>query len=128
MAALHERTGGNPFYLVELVRLLRGEHPRELDPADVAALDVPAGVRDVLARRVDRLPGDTRSLLRLAAVIGRDVDLDVLQAAGGTDSETLMLALEPAVAAGLLVEDPRTWGYRFRHALVRDSIDAGCQA
>ena len=125
VAALHERTGGNPFYLVELVRLLRGEHPRELDPADVAALDVPAGVRDVLARRVDRLPAETRSLLRLAAVIGRDVDLDVLQAAGGTDSETLMLALEPAVAAGLLVEDPRTWGYRFRHALVRDSIDAG---
>jgi len=125
VAALHERTGGNPFYLAELVRLLRGEHRRELDPADVSALDVPAGVRDVLACRVDRLPGDTRSLLRLAAVIGRDVDLDVLQAAAGTDIEKLMLALEPAVAAGLLVDDPRSWGYRFRHALVRDSIDAG---
>ena len=56
VSALMERTGGNPFYTTELVRLISSEHwRRPLTAGDVLALDVPSGVRDVLLRRVRRL-------------------------------------------------------------------------
>ncbi|MGB2571824.1 BTAD domain-containing putative transcriptional regulator [Micromonospora citrea] len=123
--ALHERTGGNPFYLKELLRLLSSEHPDGWGSADVAAESaVPESVRDVISRRVARLPDGTQALLRAAAVIGRDVDVVLLETTAGIDNEQVMGLLEPAVATGLLVEVPGRWDYRFAHALVRDALYA----
>ncbi|WP_433414649.1 BTAD domain-containing putative transcriptional regulator [Microtetraspora malaysiensis] len=116
---LYRRTGGNPFYLGELIRLLGSEHR-----LDTAALGVPEGVREVIGRRVARLPDATRELLGSAAVLGRDVALDVLEALTGVPAEEVMARLEPAVAAGLLVETPDGVDYRFAHALVRDALYA----
>ena len=46
-----DRTGGNPFYTTELVRLISSEHRRRpLTVGDVRAHDVPSGIRDVLLR------------------------------------------------------------------------------
>ncbi len=118
-ALLHERTGGNPFYMGELIRLLGSEHR-----LDAASVGVPDGVREVIGRRVARLPEDTRALLEAAAVLGREVSLDALEAACGVGAEEAMLRLEPAVATGLLVEAPG-FDYRFSHALVRDALYAG---
>jgi DNA-binding SARP family transcriptional activator len=124
--SLFERTGGNFFYMVELLRLLVSEHrDRPLTPEDVTRADVPSDVRDVVLRRAAHLPENTRTLLTVAAVAGRDVDLDLLERATHLDSEQLMLSLEPAVAAGLLTAAESGWGYRFRHPLIQESIDAG---
>jgi DNA-binding SARP family transcriptional activator len=123
---LYERTGGNVFYLLELVRLLESEYRgRALTTDDVIKSEVPSGVRDVIARRVGRLPDNTRSVLTLAAIAGPSADLDLLEHAALVDSEQLMLALEPAVAAGLLATDDSRWGYRFRHPLIQESIHSG---
>ncbi|MCT9932951.1 AAA family ATPase [Planotetraspora sp. A-T 1434] len=116
---LFERTGGNPFYLGELLRLLGSEHRLH-----AASLGVPEGVREVIGRRVARLPEPTRSLLRSAAVLGREIGIDVLEAVTGTPAEEVMALLEPAVATGLLVELPDGFDYRFSHALVRDALYA----
>ncbi|MFI5529754.1 BTAD domain-containing putative transcriptional regulator [Kitasatospora sp. NPDC051853] len=75
VAALAERTGGNPFYLRESARLLAAEG------ALVAVTEVPQGVGDVLRRRFDRLPPATLEVLRLVAVVGREAEVDVLVAA-----------------------------------------------
>ena len=124
-AELLERTGGNPFYLTELLRLLASEHRnRPLGPGDVTSLDVPSGVRDILQRRVERLPDNTRALLTVAAVAGRDTDLDLLERAANLDSEELMLALEPAIAAGLLRAGNGGWRFQFRHPLIQEGIYA----
>ena len=57
---MYERTGGNVFYLLELVRRLESEYrDRVLTADDVINLDVPSGVRDVIARRVARSSGET---------------------------------------------------------------------
>lgn len=117
---LYRRTGGNPFYLGELLRLLGSEHR-----LDAASLGVPEGVMEVIERRVARLPDPTRELLRRAAVLGRDVSLDVLEALTETPAEEVMSLLEPAVAVGLLAEAPQGFDYRFSHALVRDALYAG---
>ncbi|WP_405084288.1 BTAD domain-containing putative transcriptional regulator [Microbispora sp. NBC_01389] len=117
---LYRRTGGNPFYLGELLRLLGSEHR-----LDAASLGVPEGVMEVIGRRVARLPGPTTELLRRAAVLGRDVSLDVLEALTRTPAEEVMSLLEPAVAVGILAEAPDGFDYRFSHALVRDALYAG---
>ena len=115
LAALVERTAGNPFYLAESARLLGSEGSL------VAVSKVPEGVRDVLRRRFARLPEVTVSVLRLAAVIGRDVDIDVLVHAAEVDEDTVLDALEAGVLAGLLIE-PAPGRVRFAHVLVRDTL------
>ena len=89
-----DRTGGNPFYTTELVRLISGEHRRRpLTDGDVRAHDVPSGIREVLLRRVARLPEDTQSLLTVAAVAGRDLQPDLLEHVTGVDAEQLSQCL-----------------------------------
>lgn len=112
---LRERTGGNPLFVRELARLMAAE-----GPAAVFA-SVPVGVRDVLRRRLARLPGPTLTALRQAAVLGRDIDVDLLAALVRSDPEELLDALEPAVLLGLL-DEPEPGSLRFGHALVRDTL------
>ncbi|GAA3215838.1 BTAD domain-containing putative transcriptional regulator [Actinocorallia longicatena] len=112
---LHEKSGGNPFFLGELVRLLHSEHRLE---------GVPDGVREVIDRRVARLPEPTRHLLRCTAVLGREVSFDTLAGLGGLPGEEVLEWLEPAVAAGMLNELSDGLAYRFSHPLVRDALYA----
>ncbi|SEL61480.1 Transcriptional regulatory protein, C terminal [Blastococcus sp. DSM 46786] len=115
VALLRERTGGNPLFVRELTRLIVSEG------AAAARAGVPVGVREVLRRRVDRLPGPAVTALRQAAVLGRETDVDLLAAVTGHDPDELLDALETAVLAGLLVE-PAPGQVRFSHALVRDTL------
>ncbi|MEV7214710.1 BTAD domain-containing putative transcriptional regulator [Kitasatospora cineracea] len=115
--ALAERTGGNPFYLAESAQLLA------LEDESTALRQVPQGVRDVLRRRFERLPAPAVDLLRLAAVAGRESDVDLLLRAGEQDEDTATEAVEAAVAGGLLLE-PRPGTVRFAHVLVRDTLYA----
>jgi DNA-binding SARP family transcriptional activator len=128
VSALMDRTGGNPFYTTELVRLISSEHRRRaLTAVDVRALDVPSGVQDVLLRRVHRLPADTQSLLMVAAVAGRELDPELLERVTGLDAEHLLLDLEPAIAAGLVTPAEAGWGFRFRHPLIHESLRASAR-
>lgn len=117
VGALLDRTGGNPFYLREVLRLPDSERGRPEA--------VPPGARDVIDRRLARLPEETRDLLRAAAVAGREVDIGLLEAVTGTPGEQVMSELEPAVATGLLAEPPSGPDYRFAHALVRQAVYSG---
>ncbi|HEY3683697.1 MAG TPA: BTAD domain-containing putative transcriptional regulator [Streptosporangiaceae bacterium] len=117
IAGIAERTGGNPFYVRESARLLNGEG------ALVALSEVPEGVRDVLRRRLARLPEEGVSVLRLAAVAGRESSVDVLVKAADTDEDGVLDALDAGVIAGLL-DEPGPGHIRFVHALVRDTLIA----
>jgi DNA-binding SARP family transcriptional activator len=110
---LHRRSGGNPFFVRELARLLDTD-------TDLSA--VPAGVRDVVRHRLATLPEPVRSVLLRAAVLGPDVDLDLLPAGDVPgDAGDVLDAAEAAADRGFLVE----YGpgrFRFAHALVRDTL------
>ncbi|WP_084958981.1 BTAD domain-containing putative transcriptional regulator [Thermoactinospora rubra] len=115
-----ERTGGNPFFVRETVRLVDAERA---DPSEVLS-QVPSGVRDVLRRRISRLPQEAQQILLQAAVIGRDVDVDILVDVAkdaGKDEDAVVDAVEAAILAGLVAE-PGPGQLRFDHDLVRDTI------
>ncbi|GII56752.1 ATPase AAA [Planotetraspora thailandica] len=111
VSTIVERAGGNPFFVKETVRLFEAE-------ADIS--EVPSGVRDVLRRRIARLPERAQQVLLQAAVIGRDVDVDVLIDVSG-DEDAVVDAVEAALLAGLVTE-PGTGLLRFDHDLVRDTL------
>jgi DNA-binding SARP family transcriptional activator len=118
-ARLWSRTEGNPFFLRALVELLASEH--RLDRADTAP--VPPPVREVVLRRIARLPEATTTMLSVAAIAGRDFDVDVVAQAAGIDVEEALEAIDTAVAAGLVVEDQHrlSW-FGFTHALVTEAL------
>jgi DNA-binding CsgD family transcriptional regulator len=121
VSAVYARTEGNPFFVGELARLLDSEGL--LAGASGGAAAVPAGVRDVVRRRLARLPDDTRELLGLGAVVGRDFDVVVLAAAAAVPELEALERLDPAISAGLIAGDAGSAArMRFSHALVRDAI------
>jgi DNA-binding SARP family transcriptional activator len=120
--ALHTRTAGNPYFLVQLGRLLSSTRPGHFTAADVRNVAMPDDLRGVLNRRIGRLPMETQSLLAVAAVIGNEADLVLVEQASGLSSEALMSAFEPAIAAGLLAEVEDRWAYRFVHPLVHEAV------
>jgi class 3 adenylate cyclase/tetratricopeptide (TPR) repeat protein len=125
---LVERTGGNPFFIEEIVWTLREtnalEGPRGAHrlARAVDELRVPATVQAVLAARIDRLPDELKRLLQHAAVIGLDVPFTLLREVSDLDSADLRGALSRLQADEFLYET-RLFPdieYTFRHTLIHD--------
>ena len=106
---LHELTGGNPFFLGESLRA---------DDFD----GVPAGVREVVLRRVARLGPQATEVLGLAAVMGVSFPVAALAPAGGFVREDVADVLDRAVAARLLTAVDRGGRASFAHALIRQTL------
>ena len=110
--ALHERTGGNPFFVREL-----SQHAGQGD-----AVSLPDAVNEIVAARAGRLPERARRLLELAAVAGSEFDVELVRAGTGEPEETVLDALDDALRADLVRELPGTERLAFAHALVRDAL------
>jgi len=101
-AGLYELTGGNPFFVTEVLRAgLTGE--------------VPATARDAVLARAAGLSGEAREVLEMAALIGGRIDPRLLDA-----------AVDEVVTAGLLVGDGPS--LRFRHELARLAVEQSIPA
>jgi class 3 adenylate cyclase len=118
--AVQERTDGNPFFVGEVVRLLASEG-KLTSGGSAAELHIPQGVREVIGRRLDRLSDETNAALRVAAVIGRDFDEELVWRVADMQPDQLMTAATEAVAERL-VTDLGDRHYLFAHALVRDTL------
>jgi ABC-type oligopeptide transport system substrate-binding subunit len=116
---LQRETEGNPFFLVEVVRAL-AEEAGQLERVGVMTLPMRVfadGVRELVRRRLNRVPEPARPLLQLAAVAGRQLELDVLRAlAPEVDLDAWLTSC--ADVAVLEVGDE---GWRFAH----DNLRAG---
>ena len=128
--ALHEDTGGNPFFVQEIIRhldeagILRAAESRWSSRISLEEVGVPEGVRAVVARRLAALGNACTRLLDLGAVIGRSFELELLERLSGQSAERIAELLEEAVAARVLTEDsgPAGGRYAFSYALVRETI------
>lgn len=124
---VHERTGGVPLAVEELVRLLadRGDVvPRDGCWArrPVPAIEVPPAVRDAVLERAARLASDAQAVLRAAAVLATPAAEEIVQAVTALPAERLRPALSQALDSGLLAEDERGL-VAFRHVLTAQAID-----
>jgi len=122
------RTEGNPFFLEESVRTLEesgvlvGERRAYRLAQAIPTVQVPATVQAVLAARIDRLPPEEKRLLQMAAVIGTEVPLPLLQAIAELPEDALQRGLAHLQAAEFLYETrlfPER-EYTFKHALTHE--------
>jgi len=122
--ALHELTGGNPLFVGELARLVADDLRDEASALEVLArAHPPATVRHAILRRVRRLGPATRQLLRLASVVGREIEIDVLAELTGRGTSELLEELAPALAVHLLERsDEHPDRLAFAHVLGRDAL------
>ncbi|MEK6328825.1 MAG: hypothetical protein AABM66_15075, partial [Actinomycetota bacterium] len=106
---IHERTGGNPFFIEEVVRELveagnlEGERGAYRLTKPVEDTGVPATVQAILAARIDRLEA-AKTLLQAAAVIGKEVPEPALRIVSGLDDDALAEGLKELIGAGFLYE------------------------
>jgi DNA-binding CsgD family transcriptional regulator len=131
-AAVHRQTDGNPFFVTEVVRLLASQDrlgQAGTRSSALAAAELPEGVKAVVAERLGRLSDDCRRVLEVAAVVGRDFELRVLQPASGLAGGRVLELVEEAEAARVVAavrEGLDRW--RFAHALVREVLYEGLPA
>ncbi|MFF4652303.1 ATP-binding protein [Streptomyces sp. NPDC001380] len=112
VARIHRRSEGNPFFVEELACCAT-------EGCDVGLSD---SLRDILLVRVEALPERAQAVVRTAAEGGSAVEHGLLAAVLAMPEDDLIEALRAAVGASILVPDPETEGYRFRHALVREAV------
>ncbi len=121
---------GNPFYAQELLRSL--EEERVLRPGDphwvlgnLERVRVPALLQQVVEGRLARLGEMARDHLAVASVVGQRVPLDTWRIVGGMSEGDLLLTVERAVEAHLLVAGDDGSEVEFAHALVREVLYEG---
>ena len=107
---IHETSGGNPFYALEIARTL----PLELDPTQ--PLPVPETLDELVRARLAALPVRSRQALVLLSGMGEG-RTDTLRKAGADD------ALEAAVSHGIVERAADRW--RFTHPLLASSVYQG---
>jgi DNA-binding CsgD family transcriptional regulator len=107
---IHEISGGNPFYALEMARAL----PDELDPSQ--PLPIPETLEGLVRARIDALPAPATQALVLLSAMGEG-DTDTLRKAGAED------ALEAAISCRIV---ERTGDrLRFTHPLLASSVYQG---
>ena len=128
--ALDEVCEGNPFFIEEVLKTLAqrgdlvyrdGEWQRDKDVRDIA---IPESVNGAVGQRVHALSADAQRVLRVAAVIGRHFDFDLLEEVSELPDRTVLDALAEALETQLIVAsgDPREDRFAFRHALTREAV------
>ena len=114
---LRDRTGGNPFFIEQLLKgeAVLGEEPGAGPP--------PAGVEHVIALRVAALGSGARAVLGAAAVSGSEFELSLLVEVLELPVAAVLDVLDAAERARLIAGEPGQPGrYAFVHALVRETL------
>lgn len=121
--AIRSEAGGNPFFVQEVIRHLT-ESDREGGLRSLARAVVPESVREVVNLRLARLDEACVRMLTVAAVIGNEFELAVLERLSDLQDEDLAAALDEAFAAGIVLEPPHSDRERFTfsHALIRRTL------
>lgn len=120
-ALLYHRTQGLPFFVEELAAALMDSHRLTEGPdgwalVDAGELPIPDTLRDAVLLRTDGVSDAGREALGVAAVLGLDIDLDLVEALLGTG-----VGLTELLECGLLIEGSPGSAV-FRHALAREAV------
>lgn len=118
---LQQETEGNVFFMVEIIRALADhvgnlERINEVNLTNLERTLLTDGIQNIVQNRLNRVPEDARALLRLAAVAGRELDLDVLQAF----TTDINRWLEQCNTSAVIEVEQDRW--RFAHDKLREGL------
>jgi DNA-binding CsgD family transcriptional regulator/tetratricopeptide (TPR) repeat protein len=128
--AIHARSGGNPFFIEEILGALveRGDLTYR-DGAwawrpDSIEVAIPGSVRAAVMARLRPLTSVARRVLHVGAVIGECFTFELLRRVSGLPEEVVTAAIAAAVDAQIVVEQDETEGnsFAFRHQLTREIV------
>lgn len=114
--ALHSRTGGNPFFLEELL-VTAGDVP----VGELADYPLPKTLTEAVLSHLDGLEPEERRAVDAASILGERIPFDLLTSVTGLGEDRLLDALRTLVDRGLVVEET-TDVFSFRHALTREAV------
>ena len=123
-----ERSGGNPFFVEEIVRTLIQGGTLSGPAGDCrpgtpdATANLPASVEAVIGARIDQLPQDAKALLQIGATVGKEFPLDVLATVAGLPTEQMGDAIRHLCEAEMIQEQTGIAGrsFSFRHPLIEE--------
>ena len=118
-ARLYAESGGNPFYLEELVRAGSGAHGGS---APAGAPGVPRAVIAALADEIAGLDEQARLTAQAGSVAGDPFDPAIAAAAAGVDELMALAAVDSLLAVDLVRPADHPRRFRFRHPLVRRAV------
>ncbi|MEI2616398.1 MAG: AAA family ATPase [Thermomicrobiales bacterium] len=124
---IQDHAEGNPLFALELLRSLAEGGVLRLSGdtwslGDTDRVRLPTLLLQVIETRLDRLGDETLSLLRVAAIIGQEVPLDLWQQVTGASDDALVKAIERGQASHILKEAASGTAIRFQHALIREAL------
>jgi tetratricopeptide (TPR) repeat protein len=121
--AILRATEGNAFFVTEVVQLLLARGQLDASAVRSSSLDLPAGVQEVIRRRIEPLSAETRRVLGAAAVIGREFEIGVLARIVALPADAVFFELASAVHLGAIEEvAERPGAFRFSHALLQETL------
>jgi DNA-binding SARP family transcriptional activator len=115
---VHSRTGGNAFFVEEVLRELAESGPQA----------VPESIRHAVGVRLSRMGDEANELIAAAAILGLENDVRALQATAGLESEVAEAAFDELLRARLLRPTTNPRRFEFTHALVREAVHDECNA
>ncbi len=120
-SAIAEMSEGNPLFVVEAARLMvtRGDVRR---PDHSTGFRVPEGIKGLVRARLALLPVESREILGVAAVLGRQFDVGLLAEVAQVDLDPLLDLLQGALDTRLIEEQSALGTYRFTHVLLRETL------
>lgn len=120
-----EKTGGNPYYIEELLKYIKTKHLYEENPLNVKGenLTLPESLIGILTEKIDSMPGMLKEVVKTAACIGRVFWRGVLEIVMGKDVEPLLLMLEEK---GIISKENKSMiendtEYVFVHEILKDA-------
>ncbi len=129
LAFVYRQTEGNPFLLTQLLRCLTDEGMLWHDGGrwqwkPVSEMQLPSGMDGIVARRLDRFSASTRAVLTTAAVVGREFEVPLLEAAGAGSARGVEAAIDEAMATGVLqyTYERRRKAFLFAHETIADAL------
>src|SRR5262249_30350338 len=114
--AILRATEGNAVFVTQVVRLPIAPGQPDAPVGRSSSLDLPAGVQEVIRRRIEPLSAEARRVLGAAAVIGREFEIGVLAPMVALPVEVVFFELAAAVQLGAIAEIAEQPGaFRFSH-------------
>lgn len=120
---LQPATGGNPFFLLEIIRSFLETGRPAGDLADPGRFPVPDTVRLAVNQRLRSLSARAHQVLEAGAVLGNRFDLGLVRLTAGRGELETLAGLEELVARQFLEESED--GFSFRHELIRRAVADG---